>query len=229
MEDAPSGPLPLHAESDLSPPAGGGSKTGTPQQTVEAGEKRLVAYVVPSRLPVPTVSDLRRSLSETLPEHMIPSVFVMREEFPRAPSGKVDHAALAAHFVAKRPWRTRPTLDSRFVAPRDVVEEVLAEIWAEMLHIDAVGVDDSFFELGGDSLMATKVLLRILEKFGINISHRLMFEAPTVAELSRALVAREPEPGLVQWTARRFQEIREKSARDMPANPRHTKRVFDEC
>jgi len=192
VEDNPSGRFHLHAKSDNLTPTGSG-ETGNHEQITEPEEKRLVAYLVPARLPAPTVSDLRRSLSETLPEHMIPSVFVMREKFPRAPSGKVDHAALAAHFTASRPWRTRPTLARPFVAPRDAIEEVLAGIWAELLQIDTVGIEDSFFDMGGHSLMVVQLFRRIEREFGIRIPLSAIFQSPTVEKLA-AVITNYQEP-----------------------------------
>jgi hypothetical protein len=95
------------------------------------------------------------SLSEKLPEYMIPSSFVMLDAMPVTPIGKVDRSALPA------PSRTRPELTTIFVAPRTLVEKELAQVWAELLTLEQVGIHDNFFDLGGHSLMATRVVSRL--------------------------------------------------------------------
>jgi acyl carrier protein len=142
---------------------------------------------------------------------MIPSTFVMLEKFPRTPTGKVDRKALPP------PGRARPHLDRPFVAPRNPVEQVLAGIWAERLDLDAVGIDDHFLELGGDSLLATQILSRVREEFRLELPLRILFEAPTVAELCLALVESEPEPGWVELVARKRQQIERMSVEDVRA------------
>ena len=97
---------------------------------------RLVAYVVPGSTPTPTVSRLRRGLRERLPGHMIPATVVFLNALPLTPNGKVDRQALP------RPDYTRPELDTPFAAPRTPVEEALAEIWAEILGLDRIGIHD---------------------------------------------------------------------------------------
>ncbi|HEV7396496.1 MAG TPA: amino acid adenylation domain-containing protein, partial [Pyrinomonadaceae bacterium] len=120
----------------------------------EAGEKRLVAYVV-SNKEIPTVSELRRYLKEKLPEYMIPGAFMVLEEMPLTPGGKLDRRALPG--VEGR----RLELQVSYVAPRTMTEEIVAGIWAEVLRVERVGVADDFFELGGHSLLATQVISRV--------------------------------------------------------------------
>ncbi len=175
-----------------------GEETQDAAQSADAEEKRLVAFLVPAKLPAPDVGSLRRSLAETLPDYMIPSIFVMLERFPRAPSGKVDRDALTADFLRNAAWRVRPDVGCEFVAPRNPIEEVLTAIWAELLGVDAVGVNDAFLELGGDSLKAMRVLSRIRNEFQMELTPQALFEAPTVAKLAQTLVAHEPERGWVE-------------------------------
>ena len=115
----------------------------------EQGEPRLVAYVVPGqrarKIRPLTVSALRRDLAGRLPAAMIPSAFVLMETLPRTVTGKVDRRALPP------PSPARPALDTAFAAPRTPIEEILVGIWAEVLGLDAVGIHDRFFELGGNS------------------------------------------------------------------------------
>lgn len=147
-----------------------------------AGEARLVAYVVPHERPAPTTSALRRELGERLPEHMVPSVFVVLDALPLNANGKVDRQSLPA------PSGARPELDTEFVAPRTPVEAELARIWAEVLQLDAVGVDDHFLELGGHSLLATHVVSRVIHRFAVDVPLRALFEAPTVAAMAVVIV-----------------------------------------
>lgn len=144
-------------------------------------EQRLIAYVVPRRRPGPAVSALRRALKHRLPEYMIPAAFVLLDAMPLTANGKVDRGVLPA------PDRSRPDLESPFVAPRSAIEETLANIWAPILTLDRVGIHDDFFDLGGHSILATQVISRMREIFRAEISLRSFFDAPTVAELARAI------------------------------------------
>ena len=148
-----------------------------------AGEKRLVSYVVADREPLPTTTDLRNFLKEKLPEYMVPAVFVLLDALPLMPNGKVDRRALPA------PDRSRPDLDKAFVAPRTPTEELLAEIWAQLLDIERVGIHDNFFDLGGHSLLATQLVSRMREAFQVEIPLRRLFEVPTVAGLAESIEA----------------------------------------
>jgi amino acid adenylation domain-containing protein len=142
-------------------------------------DRRLVAYVV-SRGPVQVV-DLRNFLKAKLPDHMVPSVFVLVESLPRTPSGKVDRQALPA------PDQDRPDLKNVFVAPSTPTEELIARTWADILKVERVGIHDNFFELGGHSLLATQVVSRLRATFRVNLPLRSLFECPTVADLSERI------------------------------------------
>jgi amino acid adenylation domain-containing protein len=142
------------------------------------GERRLVAYLVPDREGVLIPIELREFLKEKLPEYMVPATLVMLEALPRTPNGKIDRGALP------EPDPMRPELAEPFVAPRSPVEERLAGIWAEVLGLERVGVDDDFFELGGHSLLATQVIARARRMFPVELPLRYLFEAPTVAGLA---------------------------------------------
>ncbi|MFQ5420657.1 MAG: amino acid adenylation domain-containing protein, partial [Anaerolineae bacterium] len=142
---------------------------------------RLVAYLVPDQQPGPSDSELRRHLRRTLPEYMVPSLFVMLAEMPLTPSNKIDRKALPA------PDQTRPDLEKVYVAPRNEVEEKLAAICAHLLQVARVGVFDNFFELGGHSLLATQFISRVRSEFDIEMPLRTLFESPTVADFAVAL------------------------------------------
>jgi acyl carrier protein len=126
---------------------------------------------------------------------MVPAVFMMLDALPLLPSGKVDRRALPA------PGRARPALESRYVAPRTPVEAALAEIWAEVLHLEHVGIYDHFLELGGDSLSATRVLTQVLQTFQVEVPLRALFESPTVAAMAVVIAqnqAQQAEPADIE-------------------------------
>jgi amino acid adenylation domain-containing protein len=141
------------------------------------GSPSLVAYVVPSSKPAPTIAQLRRFLIEKLPNYMVPTAFVLLETLPLTPNGKVDRRALPA------PEPTRPESTVSLVPPRTPVEEMLASIWLQVLGIEQVGIYDNFFELGGHSLLVTQVISQIRKVFHVDLSPRCLFEAPTIATL----------------------------------------------
>ncbi len=148
-----------------------------------AGQKRLVGYLVIQPEQQVTISSLRRVLLETLPDYMVPSVFVFLEALPMTPSGKVNRLGLPA------PDQSRPDLDNQFVAPANDTEERLAAIWAEVLKLKQVGTRDNFFELGGNSLMVGQVISRVREAFHLELPAQALFDAPTIAALSQGLSA----------------------------------------
>ncbi len=110
------------------------------------GDKRLVAYIVPNQKLDVSVTTLKRFLQEKLPYYMVPAVFVILDSLPLTPNGKVDRQNLPVGD------RSRPDLEETFVAPRNSTEATLASIWAELLGLEQIGIDDNFFNLGGHSL-----------------------------------------------------------------------------
>jgi amino acid adenylation domain-containing protein len=151
----------------------------------EPGDKRLVAYVVTANdAPALSAAECRAHLKERLPEYMVPSAFVTLEALPINANGKVDRRALPAPDSS--------LVSDIYVAPRDAVEEMIAEVWAEVLRVERVGVEDNFFESGGHSLLAMQVVSHLRQLMGCELPLRLMFEEPTVAGLAAAL-SRDPE------------------------------------
>ncbi|MGV0104585.1 Non-ribosomal peptide synthetase [Nostoc sp. DSM 114160] len=148
--------------------------------TEQSRSKRLVAYVVPQTEQFLTVPELRQFLKAKLPEYMMPSAIVLLESLPLTSNGKVDRRALP-----------KPDLDSTlrelYVAPRTPTEEMLAQIWAQVLKLEQVGIHDNFFELGGHSLLATQLLSRIRNIFKVELPLRELFAASTVAELAQSI------------------------------------------
>uniref|UniRef100_UPI0003737F3C non-ribosomal peptide synthetase n=1 Tax=Nocardiopsis alkaliphila TaxID=225762 RepID=UPI0003737F3C len=156
------------------------------------GDRRLVAYVVPAEAARPEPVDLRSGLSSVLPDHMVPSAVVVLTELPLNANGKLDRRALP------EPERT---LVSAGREPRDLHEEILCGVFGDILGLDGVGVDDSFFDLGGDSLLATRLVGRVRGLFNTEIALREVFTAPTVAGLADRIrsCAQGPErPALVR-------------------------------
>jgi acyl carrier protein len=138
-------------------------------------EKRLVAYLVWDDGPHPSIGELRNQLRERLPEYMVPSAFVELDRLPLTPNGKIDRRALPAPETAG---------GMAYEAARTPVEEVLCDIWSEVLGVERIGVHDNFFDLGGHSLLATVVAARIRERFGIEFQMRGLFESPSISTLA---------------------------------------------
>ncbi|HEV2735978.1 MAG TPA: amino acid adenylation domain-containing protein, partial [Longimicrobiaceae bacterium] len=137
------------------------------------GQPRLAAYVVLQGGADLGAAGLKEHLGERLPEYMVPAAYVALESIPLTPSGKLDRRALPA-----------PDETARYVAPRSAVEEVLAGIWSEVLGAERVGVDASFFELGGDSLLGVRMVSRVRKALGVKLQMKVLFEANTVASLA---------------------------------------------
>ncbi len=150
----------------------------------QAGDKCLVAYLVVERLAALTSRELRRYLQERLPDYMLPSAFVLLDALPLTANGKVNRSLLP------EPQFERTQQDALFVAPRDLVESALGEIWAQVLGIAQISIHDNFFEMGGHSLLATQVVSRIRDIFDVDIPVRSLFETPTIASLAPTIAQR---------------------------------------
>jgi amino acid adenylation domain-containing protein len=144
------------------------------------GDKRLVGYIVPQKEVTPTVSELRQFLKAKLPEYMVPNALVILESLPLTPNGKIDHRALPTPDLHSE-------LKHKYVAPRTPVEEILAQIWAQVLKVEQVGIEDNFFTSGGHSLLATQLVSQIRNIFQVELPLRELFAAPTIAELTLSI------------------------------------------
>ncbi len=140
------------------------------------GDKRLVAYYTGREGISSTL--LIESLKTTLPDYMVPSAFVRLDKYPLTPSAKVDRKALP------KPSNKRPLLAQDFIAPQTAVEKQLAGLWRELLQLDEIGVDDSFFDLGGNSLAAVRMVRQFHARFGHEIPAVSVFQHPTIAQLA---------------------------------------------
>lgn len=145
-----------------------------------SGTRQLFAYVVPQPEGAFDARALRSFLETKLPEHMIPAQFVALDALPLTPNGKVNRDALPEPDIAR-------ATEADSMAPRDPVEQQLADIWREILGTKVANVNDNFFHLGGHSLLATQVVSRVARAFGIELPVRVIFEAPTVALLAEAV------------------------------------------
>ncbi|HEY0604287.1 MAG TPA: amino acid adenylation domain-containing protein, partial [Herpetosiphonaceae bacterium] len=169
-----------------------------------AGDRRLVAYVVKnpeprtknqgdgseagSRFWVLGSADLRQHVGAQLPDYMVPSAFVLLDALPKTPNGKLDRRALPA------PDGSVSGTSDTFVAPRDTLELRLARIWEALLGVQPVGIRDSFFALGGHSLLVVRLMAQIQTQLGQKIPLATLFQQPTVEHLARTLRQSNPQP-----------------------------------
>ncbi|MGA9118210.1 MAG: amino acid adenylation domain-containing protein, partial [Bacteroidota bacterium] len=152
------------------------SPEGDTQQIGDGGDKLLIAYVVPTPGESSSSSDLRDFARSRLPDYMVPSIVVFLNALPLTPTGKVDRKALPAPPLGQAGEESSVL--------HTASEEIVANIWADVLHINAVAANDDFFALGGHSLLATQVLSRVREAFQCDLPLRSIFEHSTVAEFA---------------------------------------------
>ena len=150
-----------------------------------SGHEQLVAYFVPRVQPGPKVNELRRFLNAKLPNYMIPHAFVALDAIPLTDTRKVDRKALPD------PGTSRPELTTAYVAPTTPIEKALTKIWAEVLSLDRVGIHDNFFDLGGHSLSATRIVSRVIAVFALQLPIRALFDSPTVAAMAVLIGSKE--------------------------------------
>jgi surfactin family lipopeptide synthetase C len=147
----------------------------------DPGEKYLVGYVVPRQESALNVSELNKFLRKKLPDYMVPANFMFLESLPLT-NGKLNRSALP------KPGRNRPNLSVAYRAPRNDIERKLAKFWREVLAIDEIGVEDNFFDLGGHSLAASRVISRLIKTFQLELPIKALFESPTVAEMAAIIM-----------------------------------------
>ena len=175
------------------------------------GGKRLVAYYVPAQGETPSVDELRRFLKTKLPEYMIPAIFISMAAMPLLPNGKIGRSALP------EVGSERPELEEAYVAPKTENEEVLAAIWAQVLGVEKVGVNDNFFALGGDSIRSVQVVSLAKER-GLNCTVQQLFEHQTVQALAHVLMIGEEEVSLNELQTEPFSLISAEQRERLPAD-----------
>ncbi|WP_301128295.1 non-ribosomal peptide synthetase, partial [Streptomyces cacaoi] len=148
------------------------------------GVKRLAAYLVPQSDVSVSVDEVREHVAGVLPEYMVPAAFVVLDALPLNAAGKLDRRALPEPGFAS---------ERAFTAPRTRVEEVLAGVWQQVLGVEQVGVEDDFFDLGGDSILSLRVASRVRAALSVPLSWRTLFAHPTVARLAAALEGGQEE------------------------------------
>lgn len=172
-----------------------------------ANERRLAAYVVPEQKEVYSVNELRHFLKEKLPDYMLPSAFVMLEILPLTTNGKVDRGALPM------PENLRPELAASYQAPQSEVEKTIAKVWQEVLHLEKVGVNDNFFDLGGHSLLIVAANDKLKQYLRQDISIVEMFQNPTITSLAQYLSQKSEPQDFFEQINDRVKKQREMSIR----------------
>jgi acyl carrier protein len=152
---------------------------------------------------------VREYVRGRVPEYMVPGVVVMMERLPQTANGKVDRKALPD------PDKTETKRETEYVAPRNVIEEAVAGIWKEILGVQQVSIHDNFFNVGGHSILAMRLLSRLRETFRVQLSVRNFFGLATVAEISQALVANETKPGRTEKIARLLGKVADMSPEEL--------------
>jgi AMP-binding enzyme/Phosphopantetheine attachment site/AMP-binding enzyme C-terminal domain len=164
----------------------------------ESGQKELIGYVVARQGQKLVVQEVREQLGRKLPQHMVPTGWVELDALPLNANGKVDRKALPAPSGARQVGR-------EYVAPRTAMEEVLAEIWSQVLKVDRVGVHDDFFELGGHSLRAAQVISKIRSILSRDTTLKVLFESRTIESLATHLAKtnqKEPPTRIAKRSSR---------------------------
>ncbi|TCP59055.1 amino acid adenylation domain-containing protein [Tumebacillus sp. BK434] len=141
----------------------------------------LVAYYTGASVPA---EELSAGLKERLPAYMVPSAFMLLDQFPLSPNGKIDRRLLPVPDAKER--------HTEYVAPRNHTEARLAELWSELLPVEEISIHDNFFEIGGHSLLATRLVARVNSRFEIQVQLRSLFDAPTIAQFAAMIDEQEP-------------------------------------
>jgi hypothetical protein len=174
----------------------------------------LVAFLVPNSQAAASVSELSAYLRQQLPDYMIPAVFVTLDQLPLTSSGKLDRRALPTPSSVLR------SVDTPFVAPGNTLQLTIAQIWREVLLLDKVGLHDNFFDLGGHSLLMSRVHARLTEELNEGISMIDLFKYPTVHSLAQFLETEQSQAPAIE-------QIRDRAAKQKEAMRRRRERIKD--
>ncbi len=167
------------------------------------GNLRLVGYVVPEPGQKPPVESLRSFVGERLPDYMVPAVFVTMESFPLTHNDKIDRGALP------EPDGTRPEMEEVYVSPSTTSEKSLSDIWCRVLGLDRVGTNDNFFDLGGSSILAVRIIASIQEELGIEIPVVKLFQYPNISLMAKYLSQNQSDEPSYEDIQKRAQRRRD--------------------
>ncbi len=156
-------------------------------QEYSLGENRLICYIVTQPNTTLTAKQLREFLTSKLPEYMIPFAFIFLDKFPVTEIGKIDKKALPI------PEFSRDNLDNSYLPSSNLIEEQLTEIWQEVLKFKPIGMEDNFLSLGGNSLLATQIVNRIIDQFKIQLSLQELFNTPSIAIMAKLIESKQNE------------------------------------
>ncbi len=145
----------------------------------QPGDMRMVAFIVPKAGMDPTASNLRKHLQNRLPDYMIPQHFVLLEELPLTPAGKIDRKNLPVAEIRESP------APAEYAAPRNKTEELLTGIWQNITGLSCIGIHDDFFDIGGHSLLAVRLFSAIEKKLGVRLPLALLYQASTIEQMSQ--------------------------------------------
>jgi pristinamycin I synthase-2 len=173
----------------------------------DGADPRLVGYVIAKSGATPTVETLRAHLAQAVPDYMVPATFVFLDAFPLTINGKLDRAALPA------PGSGRAHLAAAFAAPQSDLETLLARLWKSTLRRDLVGIDDNFFDIGGDSLLLTTLHRDLERELRRDIPITDLFQFPTIRKLAEHLGAGNENGGVEDRIAARARRQRAVLAR----------------
>ncbi|MEH2296109.1 phosphopantetheine-binding protein [Nostoc sp.] len=148
-------------------------------------DRRLIAYIVANQQPSLSSSEFRSFLMKKLPEYMVPSAFLVLKALPMLPNGKVDYKAL--------PKQVQVQLEETFVAPQSELEQMITNIWQQVLQVQKVGIHHNFFDIGGHSLLMVQVHTKLREALNRDISMVELFECPTISILAKHLSQKQDE------------------------------------
>lgn len=160
-------------------------------------DKRLVGYFISEEGKEPNISKVRSFLEKKLPDYMVPSFFIKIDEIPLTPNKKIDRLALPM------PTITRENLGEKFIAPETEIEKSLAKIWEAVFQVEAIGKEDNFFHLGGQSLLAATIISQVEERLSVRLSIKEIFNNPTVTQMASTIDSRSVEAdggNKTEWT-----------------------------
>ncbi|MBE9209298.1 amino acid adenylation domain-containing protein [Nostoc sp. LEGE 06077] len=173
---------------------------------------RLIAYIVTNQQPSPSSSEFRSFLMKKLPEYMLPSTFLMLKTLPVLPNGKVDYKAL--------PQQVQIQLEETFVAPQSELEQMITNIWQEVLKVEKVGIHHNFFDLGGHSLLMVQIHTKLRAALNRDISMVELFECPTISMLTKHL-SQQPEQPAFELNLESVETRRESNQQQRQLRQKH--------